>query len=138
MDPEKDERTLDALLSDAARTYRVPPEAPLDAIWSQVESRAFTMAPAKQGRFAWRTLGLAMAASLVIGVTVGRVSARGERVAAVATVAASKPAATTPVSQARTAAEPYQRATEEFLGSTALALTGPPPPRAQGCEGAAV
>jgi hypothetical protein len=126
MDAEKDERTLDALLSDAARTYRVPPEPPLDAIWSQVESLAFVTAPARQGRFAWRTLGLAMAASLVIGVAVGRVSARGGNVPPVAAVAASKPVVMSPVSQAKTAAEPYQRATEEFLGSTALLLAALP------------
>ncbi|HVT37780.1 MAG TPA: hypothetical protein VHE78_01925 [Gemmatimonadaceae bacterium] len=126
MDAEKDESTLDALLSDAARTYRVPPAPPLDAIWSQVEARAFVMTPTRQGRFAWRTLGLAMAASLLIGVAVGRVSARGDRVATETTVVAGRPPAQSPVSQAKTAAEPYQRATEEFLGSTALLLAALP------------
>ena len=122
-----DEKRLDQLLDDAARTYRVPNNPPLDAIWSRVEAEVFAPAPARRPGPGWRVLTAAIAASLVLGVAMGRFSARGDRPAAVAVTSASTwtvtPAAT-PAAQA--AAAPYQRATEEFLGSTALLLAALP------------
>jgi hypothetical protein len=120
-----DEKRLDELLDDAARTYRVPPEPPLDAIWSRVEAEAFAPVTARRSGPGWRVLTAAIAASLVLGVAMGRYSTRAERAAAIAAVNASTvtPAAN-PAAQA--AAAPYQRATEEFLGSTALLLAALP------------
>jgi hypothetical protein len=120
-----DEKRLDQLLDDAARTYRVPPEPPLDAIWSRVEAEAFAPVTARRGGSGWRVLAAAIAASLVLGVALGRYSTRGDRASTIAAVSASTvtPAAN-PAAQA--AAAPYQRATEEFLGSTALLLAALP------------
>jgi hypothetical protein len=120
-----DEKRLDELLDDAARTYHVPPEPPLDAIWSRVEAEAFAPVTARRSGPGWRVLTAAIAASLVLGVAMGRYSTRAERAAAIAAVNASTvtPAAN-PAAQA--AAAPYQRATEEFLGSTALLLAALP------------
>jgi hypothetical protein len=125
MDSERDDPKLDALLDDAARTYRVPPEPPLDVIWSRVEAQVFSTTPLRRPAFDWRTLGAAIAASLVIGVALGRASTRPDRGPMVATdtMAVGK----TPASAAaQNAASPYQRATEEFLGSTALLLAALP------------
>lgn len=120
-----DEKRLDELLDDAARTYRVPPEPPLDAIWSRVEAEAFAPVTARRGGSGWRVLAAAIAASLVLGMALGRYSARGDRASTISAVSASTvtPAAN-PAAQA--AAAPYQRATEEFLGSTALLLAALP------------
>jgi hypothetical protein len=120
-----DEKRLDELLDDAARTYRVPPEPPLDAIWSRVEAEVFAPVTARRGGPGWRVLVAAIAASLVLGVAMGRYSTREERAAAIAAVNASTvtPAAN---AAAQAAAAPYQRATEEFLGSTALLLAALP------------
>lgn len=125
-----DDKKLDKLLADAAETYRVPPAPPLDAIWSRVEAELFAPVPARRGGPQWRVLVAAVAASLVIGVAVGRYSSRAERAgAAVATSAANAntstvtPAATT---AGQAAAAPYQRTTEEYLGSTALLLAALP------------
>jgi hypothetical protein len=125
MDSERDDPKLDALLDDAARTYRVPPEPPLDVIWSRVEAQVFTQAPVRRTVFDWRTLGAAIAASLVIGVVMGRASARANRgpVISVNTAVAVK---ATSVAAPQAAAASYQRATEEFLGSTALLLAALP------------
>ena len=125
MDEKRLDERLDELLDDAARTYRVPPEPPLDAIWSRVEAEVFTPVTARRGGPGWRVLTTAIAASLVLGVALGRHSTRDERAATIAAVNASTvtPAAS-PAAQA--AAAPYQRATEEFLGSTALLLAALP------------
>ena len=36
-----DDLKLDEILEDASRTYRVPPEAPLESIWQGIEAEAF-------------------------------------------------------------------------------------------------
>lgn len=114
-----DDRKLDELLSDAARSYHVPPEAPLDAMWARVEAEVF--APPTAARWPapdWRTLAVALAASLVLGVLIGRVSVRNAGDASLA--AAGAPLA---VSAAEAS---YQREAEEFFGSTALLLAALP------------
>lgn len=120
-----DEKKLDELLADAARTYRVPPEPQLDAIWSRVEAEAFAPATMRRAGPGWRMLAAAIAASLVLGVSLGRYSTRAPRsVAAAAVNVSTVTPALTPAAQV--AAAPYQRATEEFLGNTALLLAALP------------
>jgi hypothetical protein len=123
-----DDEKLDELLADAAKTYRVPPTPPLDAIWSRVEAEAFAPVSARRGGPGWRVLVAAIAASLVLGVAVGRYSTQMNRAA---TVVAANPNSTSTVTLAETPAEqaaaaPYQRTTGEFLGSTALLLAALP------------
>jgi hypothetical protein len=117
-----DERKLDELLDDAARTYRVPPSPPLDAIWAGVEKELFTPAPLRRAAPGWRVFAAAVAASLVLGVTLGRVSAHAGAGASAAITRNDAPQAPT----VRAAADPYQRATEEFLGRTAVLLASLP------------
>lgn len=130
-DEHHDDRALDALLTDAARHYRVPPEPALDSIWARVEAQAFPPAARRRPASAWRMMSAAIAASLVLGVTLGRLSARGS-FPAVATPAVwsapDSPAVIRPVAAAtgRLDNDPYQRTTEEFLGRTALLLASLP------------
>lgn len=110
-----DDRRLDELLDDAARSYRVPPEAPLDEMWAGIERDAFSRPSPARRAFGWPAFSAAAAAMLVLGVAVGRYTAPRAAVTPVAPVA-------TPVSLA-SGSDPYHVTTEEFLGRTAVLLT---------------
>lgn len=116
-----DDEKLDELLADAVRSYRPPPAAPLDAIWSRVEAEAFTARPVRRAP-GWTAFAGAIAATLVLGVLIGRTTAT--RATPALSGAAPAPA------HARLAstgpADPYQRTTQEFLGRTATLLVALP------------
>lgn len=124
-----DEETLDQLLRDAEPTYRQAPPAPLDAMWARIEREAFPTAevvPITRARRAvparWMGVGGAIAAALLVGVFIGR---RSAPTAAVAPQAALPvPSAALPVSAPST--DPYQRATDDLLGRTAVLLAALP------------
>ena len=122
-----DDRRLDEILNDAVRSYRTPPDIPLDAIWSRVEAEAFSARPVRRSP-GWRVFAGAIAATLLFGVLIGRMTAtRG---------LSTELAATTSRTPARlastTAGDPYQRTTQEFLGRTAVLLASLPSPGRQG------
>ena len=126
-DEEMDERTREAL-----RGYRVPPPPPLDEMWDAIESRHFGTPvvslvdrEAARGRAArrwrlgapsWGVLVAGMAAALVIGVGVGRMSG----VAPVSDIPEGR------YDYWTSNAEPYRQATTEYLGQTAALLTALP------------
>jgi hypothetical protein len=126
---ELDERTREAL-----RGYRVPPEPPLDDMWQHIEERHFG-APvvslvdrAQSGRAtrrwrfgspSWGVMAAAIAASLIIGIALGRVS-RG-----VAPVIADNPREGQ-YDYWTANAEPYRQATTEYLGQAVALLTALP------------
>jgi len=116
-----DDKRLDELLADAERSYRAPPDAPLDAIWARVEAEAFT-APPNQNRPGWRVFAGAIAATLVFGVLIGRVTAGRELPAPLAVSARQTPGRLASTQ----AGDPYQRTTQEFLGRTAVLLAALP------------
>ena len=127
---EMDERTREAL-----RGYRVPPAPPLDEMWDAIEERHFgapvvSLADRENARGrgtraqrlwrfgapSWGVLVAGMAAALILGVGVGRVS-RG--------------IAPVPPPEGRydywsANAEPYRDATTEYLGQTVALLTALP------------
>ena len=133
---EMDERTREAL-----RGYRVPPAAPLDEMWNEIEQRHFG-APVvalvdrvkprgredrqdqglRRWRFgspSWSVVVVGMAATLLIGVSVGRMS-RG-----IAPVVADS--RSEGIYDYWTAtAEPYRQATTDYLGETAALLIALP------------
>ena len=129
---EMDERTREAL-----RGYRVPPEPPLDEMWDAIEERHFgapvvaladraqargrAAQAARRWRFgapSWGVLVAGMAAMLILGIGVGRMS-RG-----VAPVVAGPPEGIYDYWTAN--AEPYRDATTEYLGQTVALLTALP------------
>jgi hypothetical protein len=112
---------LDELLTDARRSYRAPPDAPLDAIWSRVDADLFAAKPVRRAP-GWRTFAGAIAATLVLGVLIGRTTAARE----LALPFALKQAATPAQLASNTAAAPYQRTMQEFLGSTAVLIAALP------------
>jgi hypothetical protein len=129
MDDQLDERTREAL-----RGYRVPPPTPLEAMWEAIEERHFgapvvslvdhatprgrTARRPRVGAPSWGVLISGVAAALIIGVGVGRIS-RG-----VAPVVASNYAEGNYDWNAR--AQPYRQATSEYLGQTVALLTALP------------
>lgn len=105
---------LDTLLQQAASQWRTPDDTPRDAIWAAVRAELDAPAvPVRRGRTpGWGMLSAAVAAALLLGVAIGRRGANPV-VAPAATVAAAAP-------------DPYQRATEELLGQTAMLLVALP------------
>ena len=125
---ELDERTREAL-----RGYRVPPSPPLDAMWQQIEERHFgapvvsltdraSSRPRRRralGPPSWSALIAGIAAALIIGVAVGRMS-RG-----IAPVIADN-GREGQYDYWTANAEPYRQATTEYLGQTVALLTALP------------
>ncbi len=123
-----DDGRLDELLNDAVRSYRPPPDADLDAIWSRVEAEAF-VAPHARRSPGWRVFAGAMAATLLFGVLVGRMTVKRGEPALLAANTGRTPAH---VAAANTASDPYQHTTQEFLGRTAVLLAALPSQGRQG------
>ena len=116
------EERFDELMRDVVRDYRVPPSPPLEAMWNEiehaqwparVETRSF-----RGGRVArmapWIAAGIGMAATLMIGIAIGRGDATSGVTVAPADVAAQS--ASVPE------ATPYQLATGRHLGQAAALL----------------
>lgn len=114
------EERFNELMQDAARTYRVPPDPDLETMWTHVEHEAFGNGGGRVLRFrspSWQLFAAGIAASLVIGVGVGRL-----------TMVAAPPAATVAVAPRADSIPPvtrngYDRAATELLGKTAVLLT---------------
>lgn len=116
---------FDDLLQDALRSYNHPPderEIPLDDMWRSIEAQAF---PGRRvSRYAqW----LRVAAALVIGVGIGRLSlARGRQATTPAPTSTQAPVA----ERAATASEPQpltlDPATSRYLGQAAALLIALP------------
>src|SRR5262245_9731749 len=116
------EDRFEALMRDAARTYRKPPEPDLDGMWSEIEAEAWgaTTQPARiEARF-WRgtrASGWLAAATLVIGVGLGRASMSLKHDAAVPQ--AKPPVAVgtmAPVRNDTAFDAPYSLETSQYLG----------------------
>ena len=121
------------LMREAARTYHVPPDPPLEEMWRRIEARRVGT-PARTG---WYRTGIALAASLVLGVGIGRyvVPAAGDasRVSPSTSVVARDVTrgtetsdATAPAPAGFVAGIPYEVATRRYLGQTAALLLALP------------
>lgn len=115
------EERFNELMQDAARTYRVPPEPDLETMWMHVEREAFGNGGGRVLRFrspSWQLFAAGIAASLVIGVGVGRLTMGSTPPAAVVATAAPRTDSVPPVTR-----NGYDRAATELLGKTAVLLT---------------
>ena len=117
---------FDDLLQDALRSYNHPPgdrEMPLDDMWKSIESQAFP-ARRRASRYAhW----LRIAAALVIGVGIGRLSlVRGRQATTAAPVSAQPPIAERPAPTTELPAPQLDPATSRYLGQAAALLIALP------------
>ena len=129
-----DER-FDELMRDAAETYHRPPDAPLDEMWGEIEARMSGKAAERRSggtveRWKRITPWMALAATLLIGVAIGRASIRvGTSRAAAAPHAAAPAAVTASASAPRldsALSSPYEAETSKYLGQTTALLIALP------------
>ena len=132
-----DEDRFDRFVRETAPGYRPPPAPPLDAMWKRIEEAHFgdndvdatpvlrLEPPVRRApRFPrwWLQSGLGIAATLLIGIGIGRFTApAGEAVIDVAPVAAVAPEAGD-----ATQGRAYDAATTQYLGQTAALLNALP------------
>jgi hypothetical protein len=113
------EERLNELLDDARRTWPLPPEPDYQAMWGRIEREAFAGVRPDRRTPSWRIYSIGLAATLVIGVALGRVSMKTES-PAIPTLAAVSTDTTSSASGA------YDRVASELLGRTVLLLTSLP------------
>ena len=127
-----DER-FDELMRDAKKTYRTPPTADFDAMWDSIEAAHFGGATGTT-RLRERPRGsrlpamqwMGIAATLVVGIGIGRLSLRLEHTAPAAPpVTAMGPAGSADRIDT-TMARPYEIETSQYLGQTAALLVSLP------------
>ena len=125
---------FDELMRDAEKTFRTPPPADFDAMWKNIEAAHFGAPVARPSatmeRRGFRLLStrwIGIAATLVIGIGVGRASTmigRSTTSESTPRIAAIEP---TPSTYADTAmARPYEVETSRYLGQTAALLIALP------------
>jgi hypothetical protein len=110
---------LPRALRAAAQSYNEPPalaKADLDAMWSAIEAESFGVELAAPARRRWNLRPLlALAATLVLGVAIGRFSARQS-------VTPASGAPQVAMKDSLAVPEPYQTTTSRYLGQTAALL----------------
>ena len=132
-----DEDRFDRFVREAAPGYRPPPAPPLEAMWKRIEESHFGDSdvnatpllrlepPARRApRFPrwWLQSGLGIAATLLVGIGIGRFTAPGqEAMVDVAPIAAAN-APGSDASERMT----YDLATTQYLGQTAALLNALP------------
>jgi hypothetical protein len=115
------EDRLNELLDDARRTWPLPPEADYQAMWGRIEREAFAGAPRETHRTpSWRVFSLGLAATLMLGIGLGRFSKSG----APAGPAIVSSAIVTDTATPRN--NEYDRVASELLGRTVVLLTSLP------------
>jgi hypothetical protein len=139
-----DER-FEELMRDAKKTYRTPPDADFDAMWSSIEATHFggasgtsatsatTVASHRTAEPRGRRLPgiqwMGIAATLVVGIGLGRLSVRVNQTAPSApavTSVASVEATAQPTRSDTALARPYEVETSQYLGQTAALLVSLP------------
>jgi hypothetical protein len=124
-----DDQGLDELMREAAPGFREPPPPPLEAMWATIEREHF--GPAR-GTLWHRWYGplIGMAATLVIGIGIGRTTASPVPMPGDPIVAARQPAPAAPGAAASDdIAGPYRAVTSRYLGQTVALLVSLPSAR---------
>ena len=122
-----DER-FEELMRDAAHTYRKPTEPDFDAMWSAIERHSWGSGGDVRGpRTMLRRVPVwaAIAATLVIGIAIGRAtSVLGTHSTPVPQIASHTPSS--PARGDSATAMPYETETSQYLGQTAALLIALP------------
>jgi hypothetical protein len=129
------EDRFEALMRDAARSYRKPPQPDLDGMWAEIERETWgggavaTTQPARieARRFGSRASGWLAAATLVIGIGLGRFSTTTKHDATpAATQTVASVGSVAPVRSETSFDAPYNVETSQYLGQTAALLIALP------------
>ena len=114
------EDRFDELMRDAAHTYRKPPEPDFEAMWNAVSHETWGTASAQRGRSSGLSRGIGIAATLLLGIGIGRatVTFKSGSPANPPVATASAPARTDSLSEPA----PYSTETSQYLGQTAALL----------------
>jgi hypothetical protein len=137
---ERDEERFEKLMRDAADTFRRPPEPPVDEMWAAIEAHAGLGVTTRSGSITPITAArrqsrvprwLGIAATLVIGIGIGRGSTSIGRDAVRVPPQTVAVVAPTPVKSAiprndPSLDRPYEVETSQYLGQTAALLTALP------------
>lgn len=116
---------LNELLDDARRTWPLPPEPDYEAMWGRIERATFSGVRPRTGTPSWRVYSAGLAATLVIGVAIGRLSMRpeGAPTAPLAQAGSGPPAA---AESAAPYGNAYDKVAAELLGRTVVLLASLP------------
>lgn len=135
--PMTDER-LQRLMEEAAPTYRLPKDPPLDAMWARIEREHFDASThtaaavthpntlplrGARGIRRWLAPAAGIAATLLVGIGIGRFTS--QPAADLPLVADARDAADS-VGGARIDVDPLNRTTSEYLDEAALLLVSLP------------
>ena len=122
-----DEQRFDDLMREAAPSFREPPPPPLEAMWSGIEREHFGVRASRNPWQRWYGPIMGMAATLLIGIGIGRMTATDAQPVAsgpiTATVAPVEDAAYDDVTG------PYRAVTSRYLGQTVALLVSLPASR---------
>jgi hypothetical protein len=114
-----DDKDLDQVLAELRRSYNSPPTPRLEEMWGRIEEEHFGARAARRGaRGAW---WIGLAAALVVGVGIGRLTSPESTAVASADIRRSSDRA--PLTGDTTS---YDRATARYLGQTAALLMALP------------
>jgi hypothetical protein len=117
------EERLNELLDDARRTWPLPPEPDYQMMWGRIEREAFSGVRPQTRTPSWRVYSLGLAATLVMGVAIGRLSMRPETAPTVTSAVVVTPSST---ESATPAGNAYDKVASELLGRTVVLLTSLP------------
>jgi hypothetical protein len=121
------EERLNELLDDAKRTWLEPRTPDVEAMWGHIEREAFSGARRVSRTPSWIMYSIGLAAALVMGIGLGRVSMKSNvatpTLAAVETDSSLSPASA------------YDKAATELLGRTVVLLTSLPAEARSGVSG---
>jgi hypothetical protein len=114
---------FDELMRDAAQTYRKPPEPDFEAMWNVVASESFGVTQPTRRSFRLPR-GIGIAATLLLGIGIGRATVTFKSTPKSAQTVASTPVAAHTDSLPESA--PYSTETSQYLGQTAALLIALP------------
>jgi hypothetical protein len=110
---------FDELMRRATPSFNAPPEPPLDAMWERIAEAHFDRPRTRRIPIVWTRTLIGLAASLLLGVAIGRFSARSETLPIASS--GSGPAVAAPVATPALNG-PYAAATTRYLGEAATLL----------------
>jgi hypothetical protein len=123
----KEEDRFDELMRDAVHTYRKPPAVDFDEMWADIEATSHELrATIRPSRATGYRQWFAIAATLLIGVGLGRVSTSLNKSAAPAPVVQSVASVAPARTDSVVANNPYEIETSKYLGQTAALLIALP------------